>query len=440
MRLPAVFVVSLLSCAALAAQRPQHVVVISVDALRPVEYVHPGENGPKIPTLREMVRGGCASPGVTGVFPTLTVPSHTTMVTGRYPAEHGIDSGAPLDPFDRTTTGISYHAEVIKTPTLWDVARKAGVTTGAVYWPATVGAPIDHLIPFLGIGSDGDLAALRAMGTPGLVREVEEQYGRVRPDSLDDTQLAQAAAYILTKYRPNLLLVRLVTLDLVQHLFGPGSPPARATLEKIDAHLAFLRKAAAKAGIEDSTAWVILSDHGCRAVKRQFNPFVVLRALGYVTYGETGKLKNWRVFARGAGGSFALVAKDPNDAEAIERSTRLFTYLASDPGFGLGKVYSPKELEAARAFPGAFLAAEAAGDFMIGREIAGTVVSVAEVKGMHGYDPQHSDMKSALVFYGAGIRPCEALRDANLVNVAPTVADLLGFSMRETRGKVLPVR
>jgi hypothetical protein len=56
-------------------------------------------------------------------------------------------------------------------------------------------------------------------------------------------------------------------------------------------------------------------------------------------------LNSWRVCLCTAGGAFALVAKDPNDAEAIERIRRYFEFLASHPQFGIHKLYSQEGLK-----------------------------------------------------------------------------------------------
>jgi hypothetical protein len=79
---------------------------------------------------------------VTGVLPTVTYPSHTTLVTGVAPATHGILNNSPFDPLHRNQDGWMWYAEDIKAETLWAAARKAGFVSSSVDWPVTVGAPI----------------------------------------------------------------------------------------------------------------------------------------------------------------------------------------------------------------------------------------------------------------------------------------------------------
>src|SRR6202030_3769236 len=60
----------------------QSLVIISIDGMRP-DYVHKAdEPAPKPPHLRRIMKDGAYAPGVRGVLPTVTYPSHTTILTG----------------------------------------------------------------------------------------------------------------------------------------------------------------------------------------------------------------------------------------------------------------------------------------------------------------------------------------------------------------------
>ncbi len=67
-----------------------HVIMISIDGLMPDNYTAPELRGLKIPNLIQMKNEGAYAEGVEGIYPTVTYPSHTTLVTGQRPALHGI--------------------------------------------------------------------------------------------------------------------------------------------------------------------------------------------------------------------------------------------------------------------------------------------------------------------------------------------------------------
>ena len=74
------------------------VLMISVDGLKPEYVLDADAHGLKIPFLRGLLRDGTYARGVTGVWPTVTYPSHTTLLTGLSPAEHGIYNNLEFDP------------------------------------------------------------------------------------------------------------------------------------------------------------------------------------------------------------------------------------------------------------------------------------------------------------------------------------------------------
>ena len=83
----------------LAAKTP-HVLVISIDGLRPEIYRDPDGSGVAVPNLTALVERGAYADGVIGVFPSVTYPSHTTIVTGVEPARHGVTSNFRLGTLD----------------------------------------------------------------------------------------------------------------------------------------------------------------------------------------------------------------------------------------------------------------------------------------------------------------------------------------------------
>ena len=128
---------------AAAAQAPAPVVLmISIDGLRPDYVTGADKHGLKIPALRRFVTEGAFAEGVEGVIPTVTYPSHTTLITGVWPAKHGILANTIFEPLRTGAAAWYWYAEDIRVPTLWESAARAGWTTASVQWPASVGARV----------------------------------------------------------------------------------------------------------------------------------------------------------------------------------------------------------------------------------------------------------------------------------------------------------
>jgi len=124
------------------------VLMISIDGLKPEYVTEADARGLKIAYLRTLVRDGVYADGVIGVWPTVTYPSHTTLLTGVSPAEHGIYNNIEFDPEQHFAHAWFWYAGQIRVPTLWQVAHGAGLRTASVGWPVSVGATdVDWLIP-----------------------------------------------------------------------------------------------------------------------------------------------------------------------------------------------------------------------------------------------------------------------------------------------------
>ena len=153
-----VFLVVAVASPALAEPQdePLHVVVVSIDGLRPDVYRDPEGLGIEVPNLLALRQSGVSADRMIPTFPSVTYPSHTTLVTGTTPAAHGIETN-----FKSGTSWYLDSAEV-RSETLWQAAAEAGLTTAIVTWPVSYGAKVDYLIP--------ENLSFEVPDVPGLIR------------------------------------------------------------------------------------------------------------------------------------------------------------------------------------------------------------------------------------------------------------------------------
>lgn len=420
-----------------AQDTDRRLVIVSIDGLMATTLRTADQSGLQIPNLLEMRKGGSVSQGLVGVFPTVTYPSHTTMMTGRLPAEHGIPGNTIFDPEHKSPGAWHSFSEEIRTPALWDAARAAGLKTGGVAWPVSIGAAIDKNIPELyPLRSEDRLMMLRVFSSPGLYAEFEKASGRVSigPEK-DDLVRAKQAAFILRTIKPHLMLVHLADLDHDQHSFGPGSAEAKSALEAIDGMLGTLRQAVKDAGTADSTRWLIVSDHGFWPVSKVFNADAFLASFGLGS--SDANPEAWRVAAYNNGGSIAFFAKNPNDGEAQSTIRGALQTLRGDSRWGIEAIVDRAELDKRKAFPGAFVAISMMRGFAGGNAKSGAwVTTSSSTRGAHGFLPGPPELDCTFVAFGPGIAAGE-LPKGELVDVARTAAALLGITMPTAGGRNL---
>jgi predicted AlkP superfamily pyrophosphatase or phosphodiesterase len=414
-------------------------VVVSIDGLRH-DYLDDREH--EIPTLRRLRAEGARARTVHGVWPTVTYPAHTTLVTGATPARHGIVSNVVFDPFEHNDGGWYWYTVDVRVPTLWDVAADAGIEVANATWPVTVGARIRYNLPqFWRAKNPEDEKLLSQLGTPGLYAEV----AKVAPppgEHRKDRARADAALYLIREKRPGLVFVYLAELDNVQHEHGPMSPEAWAELERIDLLVGEIVGAAS--AVAPRLAVAIVSDHGFVSVDTDVRPNVALRREGLLEAYTRSKdgitedvLRSYEAVTWKAGGSAAIMGRRGRAEPTASRVKALFTRLAADPTSRLGAVIDGERVERGGGFPGAIVVLQAAKGATFSERFDEPLVAPSHYKGMHGYSPDLPEMGASFVLWGDGVRAGD-LGEVAMIDVAPTLATLIGLSLPAADGK--PIR
>jgi predicted AlkP superfamily pyrophosphatase or phosphodiesterase len=423
---------------AVAAQEPRPLLlVISIDGLRPDYVLAADTYQARIPNLRRLMSDGAHAEGVEGVIPTVTYPSHATLVTGVWPAVHGIAANTTFDPRRENHSGYYWYAEDIRVPTLWDAARQAGMTTASIQWPSTVGAAITWNIPEMWRSNAPDDAKLiRAVSTPGLLAELEPALGSY-PRALDvdaDERRARYAVRILETRRPALMLLHLIAFDAIQHELGPGTREAIAVLERLDALVGGLREAAERLAPGRATV-AILSDHGFTRTDAELNLFPAFRAAGLFAVDAHERITEWKAMPWTAGGSIAVVLKDPADAATRDQVRQLLTSLASDPANGIDRVLDADALHRRGGFPTASFLIGLKPGWRAGSRLTGPVQSAGKVLGTHGHLPDLPEMRASFFIAGPGVPAGRSLGTLDMRDVAPTLARRLGLALPAADGR-----
>jgi predicted AlkP superfamily pyrophosphatase or phosphodiesterase len=422
----------LAACATAGPGAPltRHLVLISVDALQPRFYLDPSFDAP---TLRAMIAEGSHARAVESVFPTVTYPSHTTIVSGVRPATHGIHFNLLFDPAQERTRWFEETTD-LRATTLWMWARAAGLKTASVTWPVTFGASIDWLLPERDYHvRPNALDDLLAATTPGLLDRLglKPEATMFRAVERWDEFTTTVAAGIIRLHQPNLLLLHLVETDAVQHSGGPNGPRVKPAVTRVDGRIAELRRAVADAGIADRTTFIVTGDHGFQEVKEYVYPNHVLSRAGLRACPRSG---GWRVTAHIAGGGAAIFADTPADRELVARAEAALRAEAADRYVVLTRA----ELDALGTMPGAVLGLEALPGWALGTSCdRGLTEPPRAGFGTHGFLPSRPSMATGFIAAGAGVRAGVALERARLIDVAPTAARLLGIPVPAVEGRVL---
>ena len=407
-----------------AADPARHVIVVSLDGFPAYALRDPSV---PLPVLHRLMAEGASAEAMIPINPTVTWPNHTAMVTGVNAAVHGvIYNGLPVRPGEGKALRIEPwvpETELVQARTVYDAAHEAGLTTAEVDWVAIYRPPtIDWSFPEL---PNAEGAVEKEMLASGAVAAEELANWGKTTNLLHDDVWMRAAADIIERHKPNLLLVHLLLTDSIEHAYGGRSQGAYTSLILADRQLQRILDAVDRAGIRDSTTLFVVSDHGFKAYHHLIHPNAVLRQKGLLRSAQD--CDGW-VVAEG-GTAMVYVTREEKRAEVLAA--------AREPMIGVSQVIGPEDY-AKWGFPApvrngrmADLVLAAAPDYAFDGAIQGAALTdTASPGGAHGYLNTDPDMNAILVAWGAGIRHVQTGPKPN-VDVAPTIARLLGLNFRD---------
>lgn len=425
-----------------AARKDRHVILITIDGF-PAKLWN--DLSLPLPTLRKLAADGAAAEAMMTSNPSVTWPAHTTLVTGVTPRIHGVlfnglvvrqGPGKPLkiEPWvDKTS--------LVFTPTLYDVAHAAGLTTAESDWVAVTRAkgitwsfaelpnpngPVEQAMIAAGVATAEDMQAM--------------QPGRRQKTIWRDGMWTRAAAFMFSQYKPNLLLYHTLNTDGIHHRYGPGTDPSYTALAYADRLVGDLLKTVDETGLRAQTTVIVTTDHGFKTVTQYAYPNVILKKAGLLkAAGPT--VTQCDAYTLSSGGIALVYVTDPaRRAELIPQLKELFGQAAGiervidardahsigmptpDENAGMGDlILYPKV--------GHAFSAAAAGDVVVGPTV--------NYSGTHGYFNDDPELDGIFIASGAGIKPGVKLGRIRNLDVAPTLARLMELELPKVEGRVL---
>lgn len=352
--------------AVLLAQRPHAwadrvLVLISFDGWR-WDYL----DRVPAPNLRALAARGVRVRELMPSFPSLTFPNHYTLVTGLYPAHHGIVSNDMEEP---GFPHFSMSAATAKDPRwwggqpIWVTASNNGLHTASMFWPGAE-VPIE--------------------GTwPDYWQPFDDKYP-------NRDRVAKTLDWIAMPEdeRPSFISLYFSDVDHAGHDYGPDSPELTRAVREVDGRLGDLVSGIHRLDADDWVDLVVVSDHGMTPVRGlvYLDDYIDLKTIHVI---------DWDSLLQIAPGSASV--------EEIDRTLR--------DRLPHVRIYRKPEIPARLHY-----ADSARIPPIVGIADAGWIVTsharqqkrIADKKppqrGQHGYDPAIRDMHALLVAAGPDIR------------------------------------
>ncbi len=417
----------------------QHVIVISYDAFSKDNW----DSACQQPNMARLLENGTYTTEMKSVYPTLTYVIHSSYVTGMYPNKHGVYHNNPLQPFvPEQDQDWHWFRSDIKKPTIYEAVRDQGMTVAGILWPVTGKANIQYNIPEIkAVKNENQALKILKSGSKLFTIGMELKYGKYRKGIeqpyLDDF-ITRCAVDTIKNKKPNLLLMHLIDLDDTKHALGTKGPHIEQVIERMDKRIGNLMEAVEEAGILQQTTFIIVGDHGQLDVQYKVHLNRLLQEQGLI-YEENGKMQ-WRAYIQGAGGAAYLHVK-PGDEQALQQALAILHEVKQQEEYGIEDIYGRAELARFHVDPAFPYMIEAKPGYAFEDSLTEPVVLDLHARGetyaTHGYSPEKPDYTSVFVASGRGIKPQAPMGNIEVIDLAPTIGQLLNVPFTNCDGRAL---
>ena len=397
------------------------VVLISLDALFDQDLPLMRQQ----PFFGEFLAHASGCTHVRTVYPALTYPAHTTLVTGVDPRQHGIGHNQPHHPeLEASMRPWYWDRAQVKVPNLFDAVKEAGGSCASVPWPVTGKTKsIRWNFPeVLALPGENQTWKMLRYGTPLWLLQMELRHRSERV-SLREPHLSDYATILLkdviASHAPDLSAVHLVDLDDMRHHHGVFNRETRKAIQRLDHRAAEIWETMQHTPGMEGAALCLVSDHGQADVRETVSLGEALTRLGL------GSL--FTVQSNGFGAYLFFRQKEEEAAHLRELTDFLRQHMAE---LRASAVYSAEDLAAMGAVEGVSLAVEAAPGVVYDDGLP----QAKREKATHGFGPGHPAENCLFALRGKGIREGVWIPDMPMRDVAPTLAGILGVKMPQARG------
>ncbi|KAK3872787.1 hypothetical protein Pcinc_018272 [Petrolisthes cinctipes] len=366
--------------------------LVSLDGFR-ADYRYRGLT----PTLERMAKEGVSTYYMKPSYPTLTFPNHYTIVTGLYPASHGIIANSFYDPEYKESFSMSNNeGKWWWGEPIWLTLRRQGKRSATCFWP----------------GSDSDIN--------GTHPDYWFKY------SASDNMPFEARIDQVMKWlslpndtRPHWVSLYMDEPDHTGHSFGPETSDVDQTLKRMDEIINRLQTALREGDLTDKVNVIVVADHGMVSA----GPEKVINLTNYVP--------NIKDLAYSYDGSFSRI--NFKDNPNIDNDTKLevLEALTCTSNTAL-RAYAKEDLPKRFHFDNN----RRIEDIVLDLD-EGFIVNTDEswsILGQHGYDNYYSAMNALFVAWGPDFREGVTLQPFQNIELYNLMCHLLGVQPAPNNG------
>ena len=421
----------------------KYVIVISFDAVseEDLEFLS------KQPNFSKLIKNGALIKNVESVYPSLTYPAHVTIVTGKYPKNHGVINNTVLD-FKNDNPDWYWYIKYIKGDTIFDLAEKSGMKTCSILWPVTARSKITYNMPEIFCTKRYDNQILKSALAGSKIYQVNmnKRFGYLRQGMEEpylDNFATEVAKKTIRELKPNLILLHLIDSDSQKHKYGIENKEVIESLKRHDERLGEIIESLKLAGIYEDSTIIALGDHSQINVNNVIKLNSILMKNDLINV-NGNKIKSYKAIAKSCDGSSYIYLKNKNDVETRKKVRDILNELKNKYSNVIEEVYNNEEIKNLGADINASFMIEAKRGYYFIDDFLGEAIEVIDesskikhkLRASHGYLPSRDNYKTFFIAYGKTIKKGVVLEKGKLINHGPTIAKILDIDLRDCDGIV----
>lgn len=421
----------------------KYVIVISFDAVseEDLEFLS------KQPNFSKLIKNGALIKNVESVYPSLTYPAHVTIVTGKYPKNHGVINNTVLD-FKNDNPDWYWYRKYIKGDIIFDLAEKSGMKTFSILWPVTARSKITYNMPEIFCTKRYDNQILKSALAGSKIYQVNmnKRFGYLRQGMEEpylDNFATEVAKKTIRELKPNLILLHLIDSDSQKHKYGIENKEVIESLKHHDERLGEIIESLKLAGIYEDSTIIALGDHSQINVNNVIKLNSILMKNDLINV-NGNKIKSYKAIAKSCDGSSYIYLKNKNDVETRKKVRDILNELKNKYSNVIEEVYNNEEIKNLGADINASFMIEAKRGYYFIDDFLGEAIEVIDesskikhkLRASHGYLPSRDNYKTFFIAYGKTIKKGVVLEKGKLINHGPTIAKILDIDLRDCDGIV----
>ncbi|MGL4450845.1 MAG: alkaline phosphatase family protein [Sarcina sp.] len=401
----------------------------------------------KLPHFGKFLKKSAYSKEVETIYPSLTYPAHTSIITGMLPKNHNVTNNIKFQIDKCLSPDWFWNKNEIKTDTLFDLVKRNRLTCSSILWPVSCKSNIKYNMPevFPNRSWQNQVMVSALNGSIKYQLALNNKFGSLRKGlrqpQLDNFSM-NCFLYTMTEYSPDVIFLHLTDVDTNRHKYGYDSKEAEYALRRHDSRLGDVITKLKTIEALDDACIILLGDHSMKNTHSVIKLNKLFLDKYWIKLDKTNKkIDYYEVACNYCDGSAYIYLKDKNNKSLLNKVKAELEKLSKINLNCIKNIYTSDQATDFGADPNCDLMLEASDGYYFINDFNGDKViekiGTIHDKATHGYKPSNYDNGTFFAVCDPKVKENFNIGPMKIIDIAPTIAKLFDDAMLDVDGKIL---